>query len=181
MHIVSNSFVYQSKNLCNQVKLANFGLAKATKFNDVKSYKGTAFWMAPEVCLSLCQQVPAGHQVKVGHPWVQVDGVAPDKPLDSAALSCIKQFSAMNKLKKMALRVIAEILSEEEKRAGIKRDLEKIQFPGDDCYLPTTPNKLVKSIQLEKSSEMSTQDLVNTVASILVHGIDFFIFCVGGI
>lgn len=40
-----------------------------------------------------------------GHPWVQVDGVAPDKPLDSAVISRIKQFSAMNKLKKMALRV----------------------------------------------------------------------------
>ncbi|GJZ07754.1 mitogen-activated protein kinase kinase kinase 1-like protein [Tanacetum coccineum] len=31
------------------VKLADFGLAKATKFNDVRSCKGTAFWMAPEV------------------------------------------------------------------------------------------------------------------------------------
>ncbi|KAG8493916.1 hypothetical protein CXB51_011271 [Gossypium anomalum] len=31
------------------VKLSDFGLAKATKFNDVKSCKGTAFWMAPEV------------------------------------------------------------------------------------------------------------------------------------
>ena len=40
-----------------------------------------------------------------GHPWVQIDGVAPDKPLDSAVLSRMKQFSAMNKFKKMALRV----------------------------------------------------------------------------
>lgn len=31
------------------VKLADFGLAKATKLNDVRSCKGTAFWMAPEV------------------------------------------------------------------------------------------------------------------------------------
>ncbi|KAK9270789.1 hypothetical protein L1049_026374 [Liquidambar formosana] len=31
------------------VKLADFGLAKATKLNDVKSCQGTAFWMAPEV------------------------------------------------------------------------------------------------------------------------------------
>lgn len=59
------------------------------------------------------------------HPWVQVDGVAPDKPLDSAVISRIKQFSAMNKLKKMALRVIAESLSEEE-IAGLKQMFEMI-------------------------------------------------------
>lgn len=46
----------------------------------------------------------------LGHPWVCVDGVAPDKPLDSAVLSRLKQFSAMNKLKKMALRVSTELL-----------------------------------------------------------------------
>ncbi|EPS60370.1 hypothetical protein M569_14433, partial [Genlisea aurea] len=34
------------------VKLADFGLAKATKLNDVKSCKGTAYWMAPEVVRS---------------------------------------------------------------------------------------------------------------------------------
>ncbi|QCE15030.1 calcium-dependent protein kinase [Vigna unguiculata] len=48
------------------------------------------------------------------HPWIVDDNLAPDKPLDSAVLSRLKQFSAMNKLKKMALRVIAERLSEEE-------------------------------------------------------------------
>jgi len=45
------------------------------------------------------------HKYIAGHPWVQVDGVAPDKPLDSAVLSRLKQFRAMNKLKKMAIRV----------------------------------------------------------------------------
>ncbi|KAG0477096.1 hypothetical protein HPP92_013937 [Vanilla planifolia] len=59
------------------------------------------------------------------HPWVQVDGVAPDKPLDSAVLSRLKQFSAMNKLKKMALRVIAESLSEDE-IAGLKEMFKMI-------------------------------------------------------
>lgn len=53
------------------------------------------------------------HQV-LCHPWIVDDRIAPDKPLDSAVLSRLKQFSAMNKLKKMALRVIAERLSEEE-------------------------------------------------------------------
>ncbi|KAK6929010.1 EF-hand domain [Dillenia turbinata] len=55
----------------------------------------------------------------------QIDGVASDKPLDSAVLSRMKQFSAMNKLKKMALRVIAETLSEEE-IAGLKEMFKMI-------------------------------------------------------
>ncbi|XP_073034206.1 calcium-dependent protein kinase 26-like [Primulina eburnea] len=64
------------------------------------------------------------HQV-LSHPWVQLKGVAPDKPLDSAVLSRLTQFSAMNKLKKMALRVIAESLSEEE-IAGLKEMFKMI-------------------------------------------------------
>ncbi|XP_047977947.1 mitogen-activated protein kinase kinase kinase 1-like [Salvia hispanica] len=39
-------------NTNGSVKLADFGLAKATKLNDVKSCKGTVFWMAPEVVRS---------------------------------------------------------------------------------------------------------------------------------
>ncbi|KAF7804210.1 calcium-dependent protein kinase 26-like [Senna tora] len=59
------------------------------------------------------------------HPWIQDDEAAPDKPLDSAVLSRLKQFSAMNKLKKMALRVIAKNLSEEE-IAGLKEMFKMI-------------------------------------------------------
>lgn len=61
------------------------------------------------------------------HPWVQENGVAPDKPLDSAVLSRLKQFSAMNKLKRMALRVIAENLSVEE-IAGLKEMFRMIDI-----------------------------------------------------
>ncbi|KAK6939303.1 Protein kinase domain [Dillenia turbinata] len=48
------------------------------------------------------------------HPWIKEDGEASNKPIDSAVLSRMKQFRAMNKLKKLALKVIAENLSEEE-------------------------------------------------------------------
>ncbi|KAH6762113.1 calcium-dependent protein kinase 20 [Perilla frutescens var. hirtella] len=64
------------------------------------------------------------HQV-LCHPWVQVGGLAPDRPLDSAVLSRLKQFSAMNKIKKIAIRVIAESLSEEE-IAGLKEMFKMI-------------------------------------------------------
>ncbi|CAN1772516.1 Calcium-dependent protein kinase 1 [Linum perenne] len=59
------------------------------------------------------------------HPWVREDGVAPDKPLDSAVLTRLKHFSAMNRLKKMALRVIADKLSEEE-IAGLREMFKMI-------------------------------------------------------
>ncbi|CAA0839277.1 Calcium-dependent protein kinase 11 [Striga hermonthica] len=63
------------------------------------------------------------------HPWIVDDTLAPDKPLDSAVLSRLKQFSAMNKLKKMALRVIAERLSEEE-IGGLKELFKMIDTDG---------------------------------------------------
>ncbi|KAH7289952.1 hypothetical protein KP509_30G025300 [Ceratopteris richardii] len=50
----------------------------------------------------------------LSHPWIRVDGEASDKPIDNAVLGRMKQFRAMNKLKKLALKVIAESLSEEE-------------------------------------------------------------------
>lgn len=40
-------------------------------------------------------------------------------------------------------------LRKEERRAGIKRELEKIKVEGDDLYLPTAPNKLVRGIQVD--------------------------------
>ncbi|KAL0914030.1 hypothetical protein M5K25_017527 [Dendrobium thyrsiflorum] len=54
------------------------------------------------------------------HPWLRQDGEASDKPIDSAVLNRMKQFRAMNKMKKLALKVIAESLSEEEIK-GLKQ------------------------------------------------------------
>ncbi|MCO5577947.1 hypothetical protein L7F22_031784 [Adiantum nelumboides] len=39
-------------------------------------------------------------------------------------------------------------LPKEQRRAGIKRELEKIEVEGEDLYLPTAPNKLVRGIQV---------------------------------
>ncbi|KAJ6670802.1 hypothetical protein OIU85_014640 [Salix viminalis] len=53
------------------------------------------------------------------HPWIQNAKKAPNVPLGETVRARLKQFSVMNKLKKRALRVIAEHLSVEEV-AGIK-------------------------------------------------------------
>ncbi|XP_028116301.1 calcium-dependent protein kinase 24-like [Camellia sinensis] len=52
----------------------------------------------------------SAHEV-LCHQWIVDDRVAPDKPLDSIVLSRLKHFSAMNKLKKMALRGVLYTIS----------------------------------------------------------------------
>ncbi|KAL3639023.1 Calcium-dependent protein kinase 33 [Castilleja foliolosa] len=63
------------------------------------------------------------------HPWLKEDGEASDKPIDSAVLIRMKQFRAMNKLKKLALMVIAENLSEEEIK-GLKQMFNNMDTDG---------------------------------------------------
>ncbi|KAJ4840037.1 Calcium-dependent protein kinase 17 [Turnera subulata] len=65
----------------------------------------------------------------LSHPWIKEDGEAPDTPLDNAVLSRLKQFKAMNQFKKVALRVIAGCLSEEE-IMGLKEMFKGIDTDG---------------------------------------------------
>ncbi|CAO2836281.1 unnamed protein product [Amaranthus hypochondriacus] len=62
------------------------------------------------------------------HPWLK-DGEASDKPIDSAVLSRMKQFRVMNKLKQLALKVIAENLPEEEIQ-GMKQMFSNMDTDG---------------------------------------------------
>ncbi|KMS95385.1 hypothetical protein BVRB_008780 [Beta vulgaris subsp. vulgaris] len=59
------------------------------------------------------------------HPWLREDGDVSEKPMDSAVLIRMKQFRAMNKLKKLALMVMAENLSDEEIK-GLKEMFNNI-------------------------------------------------------
>jgi len=56
---------------------------------------------------------PTAQQV-LEHPWLQNARKAPNVPLGDVVRARLQQFSAMNKLKKKAMRVIAEHLSVEE-------------------------------------------------------------------
>ncbi|EXB81510.1 Calcium-dependent protein kinase 29 [Morus notabilis] len=61
------------------------------------------------------------------HPWLKEE--VSDKPIDSAVLSRIRQFRAMNKMKKLALKVMAENLSEEEIH-GLKQMFNNMDTDG---------------------------------------------------
>ncbi|XP_024443541.1 calcium-dependent protein kinase 32 isoform X2 [Populus trichocarpa] len=62
-------------------------------------------------------------QQVLDHPWLQNAKKAPNVSLGETVRTRLKQFSVMNKLKKRALRVIAEHLSVEEV-AGIKEGFQ---------------------------------------------------------
>lgn len=48
------------------------------------------------------------------HPWMRENGVASDEPLDNVILGRMRNFSAMNHLKREALKFIASSMSTEE-------------------------------------------------------------------
>jgi calcium-dependent protein kinase len=102
------------------------------------------------------------HQV-LCHPWICENGVAPDAPLDPAMLSRLKHFSAMNKLKKMALRVIAQNLSEEE-LAGLK---EMFKAMDTDASGAITFDELKEGLRRYGSNlkESEIRDLMDAVRS----------------
>ncbi|XP_010930818.1 calcium-dependent protein kinase 28 [Elaeis guineensis] len=96
------------------------------------------------------------------HPWIVDDKVAPDRPLDSAVLSRLKQFSAMNKLKKMALRVIAENLSEEE--IGGLKELFKM--------IDTDNSGTITFDELKDGLKRVGSDLMESEIQALMHAAD---------
>ncbi len=65
----------------------------------------------------------------MNHSWMKEDGSAPDVPLDNAVAERIKKFAGMNKLKKMALQVIAKSLSSSEIE-GLKELFHSIDTDG---------------------------------------------------
>ncbi|KAL0716197.1 hypothetical protein Bca4012_065519 [Brassica carinata] len=124
-----DDFLFDSPKEDAKLKAIDFGLSVFFKPGQyLYDVVGSPYYVAPEV-LKKCY----GPEIDVwsagvilyillsgvppfwaGHPWIVDELAAPDKPLDPAVLSRLKQFPQMNKIKKMALRVISERLSEEE-------------------------------------------------------------------
>ncbi|KAE8729061.1 Calcium-dependent protein kinase 9 [Hibiscus syriacus] len=70
------------------------------------------------------------------HPWMKEGSDASDKPINTAVLSRLKQFRIMNKLKKLALKVIAESLSSEEEIKGLKHMFKNIDTDRSGTITP---------------------------------------------
>ncbi|XP_051137735.1 calcium-dependent protein kinase 1-like isoform X2 [Andrographis paniculata] len=81
----------------------------------------------------------------LSHPWIREDSDVSDEPLDIAVLSRLKQFHATNKLKKVALKVVAENLSGEE-IAGLM--------------------ELFKSMDMDNSGTITLEELKNGLSNL---------------
>ncbi|EPS57780.1 hypothetical protein M569_17037, partial [Genlisea aurea] len=104
------------------------------------------------------------HQV-LCHPWVKIDGEAPDRPLSSAVLTRLKQFSDMNRLKKIAIRVIAERLSEEE-IAGLKEMFKMIDVDGSGhITLEELKNGLER---VEERAGLKDSEIINLMKAVRI-------------
>ncbi|MBA0762354.1 hypothetical protein Gotri_011988 [Gossypium trilobum] len=103
-------------------------------------------------------------QQVLNHPWIKEDGEAPDIPLDNAVLARLKQFKAMNNFKKVALRVIAGCLSEEEIQ-GLKEMFKTIDSDNSGTItLEELKQGLAK--QGTKLTEYEVKQLMEAVSSV---------------
>ncbi|CAI5469042.1 unnamed protein product [Closterium sp. Yama58-4] len=72
---------------------------------------------AKELVLSLLQQQPERRPTAaqlMEHPWVREGGVATDTPLAPAVITRLKRFAAMNRLKRLTLKLMASHVTDAE-------------------------------------------------------------------
>ncbi|KAL6610708.1 hypothetical protein ACP70R_040677 [Stipagrostis hirtigluma subsp. patula] len=108
----------------------------------------------------------------LNHPWIREDGEATDKPLDITVITRMKQFRAMNKLKKVALKVVAENLSEEE-IVGLKEMFKSLDTDNSGTItleelrtgLPKLGTKISESeiIQLMEAADVDRNGTIDYV------------------
>ena len=63
------------------------------------------------------------------HPWLQEQGAAPERPLEPVVLQRMNRFAAMNKLKRVAVLVMARCLSPAD-LSGLQRLFASIDTDG---------------------------------------------------
>ena len=97
----------------------------------------------------------------MNHPWMKEDGSAPDTPLDNAVVERIKKFSEMNKLKKLALKMIAANLSGDQIQ-GLKELFESMDADGNGTI---TVQAMREGLQKQRAhiAEGEIEALMNTM------------------
>lgn len=95
-----------------------------------------------------------------GHPWLKD---APDRPIDSAVLSRMKQFKAMNKLKQLALKV--NLLNKNNYFACLELSWQSVSFHGKVIAENLSPEEIkglrqmFNNMDTDKSGTITVEEL----------------------
>ncbi|CAI5467735.1 unnamed protein product [Closterium sp. Yama58-4] len=87
---------------------------------------------AKQLVLSLLQQQPERRPTAaqlMEHPWVREGGVAADTPLAPAVITRLKRFAAMNRLKRLTLKLISSHVTDAE-AMGLREMFEAMDGDG---------------------------------------------------
>jgi len=120
---------------------------------------------AKELVKGMLQRDPAKRltvQQVLNHPWMKVQGVASDKPLEPEVLSRMKKFAKMNKLKKEALKVIASSLPAHELK-GLR---EMFRAMDADNNGTITVEEMRKALQ-DKGAKLGNEEVRRVMESMV--------------
>mmetsp|Transcript_21427 Transcript_21427/g.55882 ORF Transcript_21427/g.55882 Transcript_21427/m.55882 type:complete len:529 (-) Transcript_21427:189-1775(-) len=96
------------------------------------------------------------------HEWMKENGVASDKPLDSAIASRIKKFANLNRLKKEALKVMAKNMAVEEV-TGLRQLFKSIDTDGSGT---------ITVEELRTTLKKQNKPVIEAELNELLHGAD---------
>ncbi|KAK3239829.1 Calcium-dependent protein kinase 15 [Cymbomonas tetramitiformis] len=100
-----------------------------------------------------------GSDRALDHSWVREDGEASDELLDDSITLRIKKFAEVNRLKKMALKIIAENLSAEE-ISGLEEIFKSFDTDGDGTITLAEMDRGLSKMAKQGTSSKLTKDHV---------------------
>ena len=103
----------------------------------------------------------------LSHPWVKGDNVS-DIPLDMSVINNMKEFSSYGRMKKLAIKKLAQTFTEEEIR-DLKDQFRRID---QDNSGTITHQELIESVRHMKTNSDGVQVIPDKEVSEMLQGID---------
>lgn len=93
------------------------------------------------------------------HAWMRENGVASDRPLDNAVVAKLRGFAAMNRLKREALKLIAQAMPAEELE-GLRNLFKALDADGSGTI---TVAELREGVKANGALNMNEEDLAQLI------------------
>mmetsp|Transcript_33930 Transcript_33930/g.95459 ORF Transcript_33930/g.95459 Transcript_33930/m.95459 type:complete len:952 (+) Transcript_33930:178-3033(+) len=104
-------------------------------------------------------------------PWVRIDGVAPDIPLDVSVVSAMKEFTGYNRMKQLALRHVASVYHEEEIR-DLREQFALMDKDGDGALTLDEMVQALRKMELGEGREPLEEAEIRSIVDSLDYNND---------